>query len=689
MKPSLPNDIFKTGQVLNNTYEIEGVLGRGGTGEVYLARNQITGRVTAIKALNAIFSGNDEYLELMKREEQMRRIVNDAVVRYSECSRSDEGHVFLVMDHIEGPSLNDATIEGDGLSTRDLLIVAHRVLEGLIATHGHGVVHRDLSPDNVILRDGRPERATIIDFGIAKDTSAGARTIVGNEFAGKYEFAAPEQLDGHADERSDLYALGTLLLAAYRRRLPDVGTTPGDIVRSKRNPPNTEDVEQPLKELVDWLSAPDPSQRPQSADEALKRLEDWLKPGDRKPARRKRRRGSWLIAASGLVAAALAGAYAFGLFEMVFGPRLPTVTPYTLSASFDEAGATLQGHAPDADAAAGLRGIFADATGVAPAEEAINLALGVPTEDWPAHVADLITLSGSLVTWSLVVSDMSARLSGLAPDMDTRDALNEAIDEWSDLAGMQVSARLTAGPRSLSVETVVGLLDEVSTCGPLAVGGEAETFALGETLRIIGDIAAEGDKADIERRLAPEIGDRNLRLETRTLNQSLCRIRAALPPVGEGNMALRLSNADDSDNLAGVYRTAEYVVADILLPSDLDGFLSVLLVDNTGEVYSIFPNVRRRDNRISNVGSVETGIRRIPLLDTPDNRNTAAGFALEVDSQNYGVSEIIAIHSSEPLIEFRPSEESAAAHAEALEGGLKGREDIVLGVSSRLLELRQ
>ena len=105
----LPGDIFQKGQVINNTYEIEGVLGRGGTGEVYRARNQITGRVVAVKALNRAFSANEAYIELMKREEEMRSLSSDAVVRYTECSRSAEGHVYLVMDYVNGaPLVGDA-----------------------------------------------------------------------------------------------------------------------------------------------------------------------------------------------------------------------------------------------------------------------------------------------------------------------------------------------------------------------------------------------------------------------------------------------------------------------------------------------------------------------------------------------------------------------------------------------------
>ena len=164
----LPGDIFRQGQVLNHTYEIEGVLGRGGTGAVYRARNKISGRIVAIKALNAQFSGNDDYIQLMRREEQMRYVLNDAVVRYTECSRSDQGHVFLVMDFIDGPSMNDVMMRRS-LVGRELMIIAHRGVEGLVAAHARGLVHRDLSPDNVVLRDGAADKARLIDFGIAQD----------------------------------------------------------------------------------------------------------------------------------------------------------------------------------------------------------------------------------------------------------------------------------------------------------------------------------------------------------------------------------------------------------------------------------------------------------------------------------------------------------------------------------------
>ena len=217
MAESRPGDIFQPGELLNNTYRIENILGRGGTSEVYKARNDISGRHAAIKVLKSEFSGDEAFLTLMRREEEIREIRHDAVVRYSENHRTPEGLIYLVMDYVEGPGL-DAILKGGGLPAPDLVQVCRRVADGLKMAHSRRIIHRDLSPDNIILRGGKPSEAVIIDFGIAKDANPGAQTIVGNEFAGKYAYAAPEQLSGNTDARSDLYSLGALLLATFRGR---------------------------------------------------------------------------------------------------------------------------------------------------------------------------------------------------------------------------------------------------------------------------------------------------------------------------------------------------------------------------------------------------------------------------------------------------------------------------------------
>ncbi|MEO0914706.1 MAG: serine/threonine-protein kinase, partial [Pseudomonadota bacterium] len=246
MIESRPSDTFQPDTVLNNTYRIEGILGRGGTSEVYRARSEISHRVVAIKVLRAEFSGNEDYLLLMKREEEIRDIRHDAIVRYSENHRTPEGHVYLIMDFVDGPGL-DERLHAGGLPADDLMTICARLADGLYVAHSRNIVHRDLSPDNIILRNGNPTEAVIIDFGIAKDSNPGAGTIVGNEFAGKYAYAAPEQLNGTSDARSDIYSLGALLLATFRGETPNIGRNPMEVIAKKNEPLDTEGVPEPLK----------------------------------------------------------------------------------------------------------------------------------------------------------------------------------------------------------------------------------------------------------------------------------------------------------------------------------------------------------------------------------------------------------------------------------------------------------
>ena len=139
-------DTFKPGDLLNNTYRIEAILGRGGTSEVYKARNDVSGRFVAIKALKSEFSGDEGYLTLMRREEEIREIRHDAVVRYSENHRTPSGMIYLVMDYVEGPGL-DAKMKSGGMSAPDLVAVCRRVASGLKVAH-RGRVHRPRGAQN-------------------------------------------------------------------------------------------------------------------------------------------------------------------------------------------------------------------------------------------------------------------------------------------------------------------------------------------------------------------------------------------------------------------------------------------------------------------------------------------------------------------------------------------------------------
>ncbi len=699
MKDPMPTDIFKLGQVLNNTYEIIGVLGRGGTGEVYLARNQINEREIAIKALNTRFSGKADYVELMKREDQMRAILHDAVVRYIECSRTDQGHVFLVMDYIDGPSLNDVMLERK-VDDRDLLVIAHRVLEGLVATHKAGIVHRDLSPDNIIVRGGDPEQATIIDFGIAKDTAAGAMTIVGNEFAGKYEYAAPEQLDGHADRRADLYALGASILAAHRRDVPHLGTTPGEIVRKKAEPLDTSGLSEPLRELIDWLAAPDPNKRPQSAELALVRLGAMLKPleesGSKSTKRKRKKRSPMvpLLLVTLLIAGGL-GAWLSGALDELFAPPLPLADPYELHASLNEAGVSrFSAHAPDKETAIAIRAGFAEITGQMPSDEAITLAQGMPSESWPSLAMDLVGLAASLDYWDVDVANMTADISGVASTRAEKQRLTEEINSWGTNVGVLASLNISAGPTRLAVDKVQVSLDELATCGRLIQrDAPAADYMLNDTIIIAGDLANSDTIRDLKSTLEPQIGDRTLRFETTVLNDDLCAIRAVLPKAPTGNVSISLTDGKSGQTtLTGVFQTGDNPVVDVLLPETLDqGSLWVMVVDNTGKVFHVLPNINHTEHDIVRLGVVENGVRRVRVLWSIDEfLQDQTRLAMQVTDGDYGKSEVIAILSHKPLFDMRrPRDESVRSVAEALSEAVKLDETVLIGMASRILEARR
>ncbi|WP_374432420.1 serine/threonine-protein kinase [Tabrizicola sp.] len=695
----LPGDIFRQGQVLNHTYEIEGVLGRGGTGEVYRARNQISGRIVAIKALNAQFSGNDDYIQLMRREEQMRDVLNDAVVRYTECSRSDQGHVFLVMDFIDGPSMNEIMMRRR-MDARELMIIAHRVAEGLVAAHARGIVHRDLSPDNVVLRDGAAEKATIIDFGIAKDTSAGAKTIVGNEFAGKYEYAAPEQLEGRAEKRSDLYALGATLLAAFRGQVPFGGSTPGEIIRRKQTRLDTEGVPEPLKSLIDWLTAPALADRAPSAEAVVDHLNQALKPpstrGRRLPPEtgeeRKGRGGMMVLLLVLLLGLGGGGAWYAGLLDPWLHP-IPVASPYRLTASFGPGGPQFSGNAPDADAARRLTLAFTAATGSSPPADALPLAQGVPDERWVGNVTELFELLPGIPEWRLTVTDNAVDIEAVTANRKQTEEKRAAIQDWAARTGMKIGFAPRTGPAKLQGQAVLDSLQPFALCGPLTPDkGPLQIYGLGETVVVTGAVESIETRDAVKAAVEPTLGDRSLRLNLTILNKDLCTVRKVLPPVGAGDAVIWFGDGATGEvNLSGIFRAGDNPVVEVLVPPELTGLsLWVLVVDNTNQVFSLLPNEKQAEHDIQDIGSVVDGVRRVRVLGSLADLQTGnAVFSIQVDASNFGKSEIIAVLSKRPLFGTRlPETLSVGGLADELADVIAKDPENIVSIASRVIDAR-
>jgi len=179
----------------DDTYELEKVIAAGGMGEVYRGRLVETGDPVAIKMIKPEFAGDEAILSLFRKEASaLYSLSHDAIVRYFIFSVDKRlSRPYLAMEYVDGPSLNDR-IKQSPLTFDQLNTLRQRVASGLQAAHDKGIIHRDMSSDNIILPGGNIATAKIIDFGIARTQDIRHATVIGSGFAGKFNYVSPEQL---------------------------------------------------------------------------------------------------------------------------------------------------------------------------------------------------------------------------------------------------------------------------------------------------------------------------------------------------------------------------------------------------------------------------------------------------------------------------------------------------------------
>lgn len=323
------------GALLVNTYRVERLLGGGGMGEVYLARHTGLGTRHAIKVIRPAMAMNRQVMDLFFREARvLRGVRHDAVVSYDGFVRDDQGRDYLVMEYVEGPSLADRLRRGP-LSPLDVLTLRDRLAAGLGEAHRRGAVHRDISPDNVILPGDRIEAAKLIDFGVCKLTDPAQETIIGSSFAGKYRCASPEQLGlfgGAVDARSDIYSLGLILAAAAQGHPLDMGDSIEGALRGRQSVPDLSGVAVGLR---DWLAAmlqPDPARRPTTLEALLARWPATAGKGSpgtlgRAPERGQQRSGRGGRALAWVIGLVLLAGLAGGLYWLLRPLPVAELTP--------------------------------------------------------------------------------------------------------------------------------------------------------------------------------------------------------------------------------------------------------------------------------------------------------------------------------------------------------------------------
>lgn len=176
-------------------------------GRVFEARDEVLGRTVAIKVSHAPVAGDDLDQRLHHEAEVLARLEHPGIVPVHDIGRLSDGRIFYVMKLVHGQTLRD---EAPALSTESArLSLFERIVEAVAFAHAQGIVHRDLSPANVMV--GRFGEVLVMDWGVARILSTAATDV---RRVGTPGFMPPEQADGHGDHAgpaADVYALGALL----------------------------------------------------------------------------------------------------------------------------------------------------------------------------------------------------------------------------------------------------------------------------------------------------------------------------------------------------------------------------------------------------------------------------------------------------------------------------------------------
>jgi tRNA A-37 threonylcarbamoyl transferase component Bud32 len=243
---------------LESRFEVLAKLGEGGMGCVYKVRHRDLDEIRIVKTLRAHLSSDaglrERFINEARRGMQLRHEHIAAVHDFAVCA---DGTGYIVMEFVYGLNLRDLLATKGPLSLPLVGAIAVQTLDALAYLHSHKFVHRDISPDNLMLTttDGQPF-IKLIDLGISKSLEAGNTMTATGQFLGKVSYASPEQFGGHIDTRSDLYSFGVVLYKLLTNAEPFVGENYKQIITAQLfQPPR------PFREVAPNINIPEPIQR--------------------------------------------------------------------------------------------------------------------------------------------------------------------------------------------------------------------------------------------------------------------------------------------------------------------------------------------------------------------------------------------------------------------------------------------
>jgi len=225
---------FGTGDILDGRYQLLRDLGRGAAGAVFEARHLFTGRFVAVKVVapgNRMGDPSELRARLQREGQAMSSIRHPGVVEVLDGGVTLDGVSYLVMEMLEGRTLEGLLAARTKLTVQATAAIALQLCDALAAVHQAGIVHRDVKPSNIILlrdRDGR-EHIKLVDFGIAKMDEPGGDKLTGvGAIIGTPAYMSPEQLLAldDVDHTSDIYAVGVTMFECLSGTMPYTGNYP-------------------------------------------------------------------------------------------------------------------------------------------------------------------------------------------------------------------------------------------------------------------------------------------------------------------------------------------------------------------------------------------------------------------------------------------------------------------------------
>jgi tetratricopeptide (TPR) repeat protein len=277
-------------RVIADRFEVDRMIGSGGMGEVFRAKDRLTGALVAVKVLYGSMARD---AERFKRESTiLAEITHPRIVKYVAHGVIQGGRPYLAMEWLDGEDLADR-LELRGLTLHETLTLARRVAEGLAALHDRGVVHRDIKPSNIFLVDKSVDQAKVLDLGVARLMRASRPSTRTGIMVGTPGYMAPEQARGskEVDARADVFSLGCLIYECLAGRPAFAGDNIAALLAKilLESPPSLReigiDIPAPLDELLMRMLSKHAAQRPPSGGAVLKELEAFARIKDA-PAQR-------------------------------------------------------------------------------------------------------------------------------------------------------------------------------------------------------------------------------------------------------------------------------------------------------------------------------------------------------------------------------------------------------------------